>query len=81
MEKFWPSDLVKVNTKSKASLMFVVITIMLDAIGLGLVIPILPDIIRRFGTDPSFVNHYFGYFISVYALMQFLASPDRKSVV
>lgn len=75
MGKFWPSDLVKVNTKNNASLIFVVITIMLDAIGLGLVIPILPDVIRRFGTDPSFVNHYFGYFISVYALMQFLASP------
>lgn len=63
------------NTKSKASLIFIVVTIMLDAIGLGLVIPILPDVIRRFGTDASFVNHYFGYFISVYALMQFMASP------
>jgi DHA1 family tetracycline resistance protein-like MFS transporter len=61
--------------KLEASLVFVVITILLDAIGIGIVIPILPDVIRRFGHDPSFVSTYFGYFISVYALMQFLASP------
>ena len=61
--------------KSKASIVFIVITILLDAIGIGIVIPILPDVIRRFGSDPSFVSTYFGYFISVYALMQFLASP------
>lgn len=42
---------------------------------MGIIIPILPDVIRRFGTDPTFVNHYYGYFVSVYALMQFLASP------
>jgi DHA1 family tetracycline resistance protein-like MFS transporter len=61
--------------KSQASIIFIVITILLDAIGIGIIIPILPDVIRRFGTDSDFVSTYFGYFISVYALMQFLASP------
>lgn len=42
--------------------------------------PVFPEVIRRFGHDPSFVNHYFGYFISVYALMQFLASPILGSL-
>ncbi|MGZ3790093.1 MAG: TCR/Tet family MFS transporter [Bacteriovorax sp.] len=61
--------------KSEASILFIVVTILLDAIGIGIVIPILPDVIRRFGNDPSFVSTYFGLFISAYALMQFLASP------
>jgi DHA1 family tetracycline resistance protein-like MFS transporter len=61
--------------KSTGSKLFIFITILLDAIGIGIVIPIWPEVIRRFGTDASFVSSYFGYFISVYALMQFIASP------
>ncbi|WP_413582579.1 TCR/Tet family MFS transporter [Bdellovibrio sp. HCB288] len=65
---------------SSASVRFIFATIFLDALGIGVLIPVFPDVIRRFGHDPSFVNHYFGYFISVYALMQFLASPVLGSL-
>lgn len=54
---------------------FIFVTILLDAIGIGLVIPILPEVIRRFGTDEAFVSSYYGYFISIYAFMLFIASP------
>lgn len=60
---------------SQARMTFIFITILLDAIGIGLVIPILPEVIRRFGADESFVSTYFGYFISVYSFMLFIASP------
>lgn len=59
----------------KANVGFITFTVLLDAIGLGLVIPILPDVIRRFNSDATFVSDFYGYFIAVYALMQFLASP------
>src|ERR1019366_584699 len=55
-------------------------TLLLDAVGLGLPIPVLPDVLRRFGSDPAFVSQNFGYFISLYALMQFLASPVLGSL-
>ncbi len=72
---------MKLLTKNKAaSVQFIFITILLEWIGNGIVIPILPDVIRRFGHGPDFVNHYFGYFVSVYALMQFLASPVLGSL-
>lgn len=61
--------------KSQARLVFIFITIMLDMIGVGLIIPSLPDIMRRFTNDPAQVSAYFGYFIALYACMQFLASP------
>jgi len=61
--------------KGQASKLFIFITILLDAIGIGVIIPILPEVIKRFGTTESFVSTYFGYFISVYAFMQFIASP------
>lgn len=59
----------------QARLLFIFITVTLDMIGIGLVIPSLPDVLRRFISDPSEVSAYFGYFISIYAAMQFLASP------
>lgn len=58
-----------------AGIWFIFITVTLDMIGLGLVIPSLPDIMRRFVSSEASVSEYFGYFISVYALMQFIASP------
>lgn len=59
----------------KAGMLFICITVTLDMIGVGLVTPSLPEIMRRFLSNESDVSQYFGYFISVYALMQFLASP------
>ncbi len=63
-----------------ASLKFIFATIFLDALGIGLLIPVFPDVIRRFSSNPEFVNQYFGFFISIYALMQFLASPVLGSL-
>jgi DHA1 family tetracycline resistance protein-like MFS transporter len=67
-------------TKKSASVKFIFVTVFLEWLGLGIIIPILPDVIRRFGAEPEFVNHYFGYFVSVYALMQLIASPVLGSL-
>ena len=59
----------------KASVFFIFATIVLDMIGIGLIIPVLPDVMKRFVSSETELASYFGYFISVYALMQFLAAP------
>jgi DHA1 family tetracycline resistance protein-like MFS transporter len=59
----------------QASVVFICITVLLESLGIGIIIPILPDLIRRFSTDTDFVSKYLGYFMSVYALMQFVCSP------
>lgn len=59
---------------------FIFFTIFLDALGIGLLIPVLPDILRRFTADPALVTLYYGYFLSAYAAMQFLASPVLGSL-
>lgn len=70
-----------INTKArKASVWFIFVTILLDAIGIGLLIPVMPDVLRRFLQDPTLVSKYFGLFIGVYAAMQFLASPVLGSL-
>lgn len=60
---------------AKASVTFIFFTILLDAIGIGLIVPVLPDVLRRFVTDPALVSTFFGYFVGAYAVMQFVASP------
>lgn len=61
--------------KKSASISFVLATVLLDAIGIGIIIPIMPDVIRRFSSDAEFINNYYGYFVSAYSLMQLIASP------
>lgn len=63
------------NTSNKRPIYFIFATIVLDMIGIGLIIPVLPDVIRRFISDPGQVSELFGYFIAIYAVMQFIASP------
>ena len=61
--------------KQRASIAFIFVTLTLDMVGIGIVIPSLPDIMRRFLADEANVSQYFGYFISLYAAMQLVASP------
>lgn len=61
--------------KQNARMTFLFITVALDMVGIGLIVPSLPDVVRRFVSGEENVSTYYGYFISLYALMQFIASP------
>lgn len=53
-------------------MIFILITLFIDVLGLGLIIPILPELIKSFvGGDAALAGRYFGVIASVYALMQF----------
>ncbi len=54
---------------------FLLVTAFLDAIGLGLIFPIAPQLIAKFEGDAQIATYYYGIFIALYAAMQFLASP------
>lgn len=59
----------------KASISFIFFTLAVDAIGLGIILPVLPDVVRKFITHESSVDYIYGYFIATYALLQFVSSP------
>lgn len=59
----------------KNRFLFLLVTAFLDAIGIGIIFPIGPQLIGQFITDSQTATYYYGLFISLYALMQFLASP------
>jgi DHA1 family tetracycline resistance protein-like MFS transporter len=60
----------------KAALAFILITVALDMIALGIIIPVLPELILRFlGGSASRAAAWLGIFGTVFALMQFIFSP------
>jgi DHA1 family tetracycline resistance protein-like MFS transporter len=61
--------------RRQASFLFIFITAAIDMIGIGIVIPSMPHIMQRFYSDPGEISRTYGYFISTFSLMQFLASP------
>jgi DHA1 family tetracycline resistance protein-like MFS transporter len=60
----------------RAATAFVLITVLLDTLGLGLVIPVGPRLVGSFlGNDYAATSRWFGYLVTVYATMQFLFAP------
>jgi DHA1 family tetracycline resistance protein-like MFS transporter len=60
----------------KPALRFIFVTLFLDILGIGLIIPILPKLIEQFsGGNVSAASHTYGWLASLYSLMQFLCAP------
>jgi len=60
----------------RAAFIFILVTVALDFLAVGLIIPILPDLIRQFeGGDFARASVVTGYFGFAWATMQFLFSP------
>ena len=61
---------------SRYALAFVFITMLVDTIGLGIIIPVTPAIIKQLtGQNLSGAAGWGGWLMFVYALMQFLCAP------
>ena len=62
--------------KGSASILFIFITLVIDVLGIGLIVPIMPTLISSFtGGDLSSASQYSGWMMASYAIMQFLFSP------
>ena len=60
----------------KAAVVFIFITVTLDMLALGLIVPVLPKLVLDFlGGDAPNAAKMFGIFGTVFALMQFIFSP------
>lgn len=59
-----------------AALPFILVTIFVDVLGIGLLIPVLPELVTELaGGSLSAGSSYYGWFIAVYAAMQFMFAP------
>ncbi|OQW53993.1 MAG: tetracycline resistance MFS efflux pump [Proteobacteria bacterium SG_bin9] len=60
----------------QAAFVFIFITILLDMLALGLILPVLPKLIENFvGNDTANAAKIYGVFATAWAVMQFLCSP------
>ena len=59
----------------QASLRFILITVFLDVMGIGLMIPVLPHLIGTLTTSPDLQAHWFGALATTYGIMQFFCAP------
>ena len=60
----------------RAAVIFIFITLLLDTLALGLIIPVLPKLIESFvDNDTASAARIFGLFGTAWALMQFFFSP------
>lgn len=60
----------------RAAFIFIFITVLLDMLALGLIMPVLPKLIESFvGNNTADAARIFGLFATAWALMQFICSP------
>jgi DHA1 family tetracycline resistance protein-like MFS transporter len=63
-------------TTSRAALGFVLLTVFIDSLGFGIIIPSLPTVIMELtGLPVSQAADWGGYLLAVYALLQFFMAP------
>jgi DHA1 family tetracycline resistance protein-like MFS transporter len=60
----------------KAALIFIFITLLLDVIGIGIIIPVFPQLIEQLiGGNISDASRWSGWLTFAYAIMQFVCAP------
>ena len=62
-------------TRRNAAVSFIFITVMLDMLALGMIIPVLPKLIESYTGTTEKAAEIFGLFGTAWALMQFVFSP------
>ena len=72
---------VRFSQPRKAAVAFIFVTVLLDMLALGIVIPVLPKLIESFlGGDTARASEIVGLFGTVWALMQFIFSPVQGAL-
>lgn len=64
------------STKRRAAMAFILVTLVIDILGVGIIIPVLPELFKELlGGDQALAARDYGIIASVYALMQFIFAP------
>ncbi|MGB3120662.1 MAG: TCR/Tet family MFS transporter, partial [Verrucomicrobiales bacterium] len=68
-------------TSRRPALGFIFITLVLDILGIGIIVPVLPKLVEHFkGGSVEAAAHTLGFLSALYALMQFLFAPVLGSL-
>ncbi len=65
----------------QAGMVFILVTVFIDVLGIGIIIPILPELIKEFvGGSTPLASRYFGIIAATYAATQFIFAPILGSL-
>ena len=59
----------------QAGIPFILITVFLDMLGIGLVIPVLPSLVGTLTTGRELQSYWYGALLASYGITQFLGAP------
>lgn len=68
------------TARRSAAFVFIFITVVLDMLAVGIIIPVLPKLIESFTGDTPSAAHIVGLFATAWAVMQFIFSPILGSL-
>ncbi len=61
--------------RPQAGLFFILLTALIDVMGIGIIIPILPQLVEELAGSPTAGARSIGWLMALYAVMQFIFSP------
>jgi len=72
---------VPVTRVRKAALIFIFVTVLIDILAFGVIIPVLPGLVREFtGGDFSRAAYWVGVFGTLFAAIQFVCTPIQGTL-
>lgn len=67
--------------KRQAALVFIFITVLIDVLAFGVIIPVLPHLVQQFvGGDKSQAAYWVGIFSTAFAAVQFFSAPIQGAL-
>ena len=70
-----------VHGARKAALVFIFITVLIDVLAFGVIIPVLPHLVQQFvGGDTSTAAYWTGLFAFAFSLVQFFSAPIQGAL-
>src|SRR5687767_1408603 len=65
----------------RAALIFIFVTVLIDILAFGLIIPVLPHLVKEFvGGETASAAHWVGVFGLVFSLIQFVTAPIQGAL-
>jgi MFS transporter, DHA1 family, tetracycline resistance protein len=70
-----------VGARRQAALVFIFITVLIDVLAFGVIIPVLPHLVQSFvGGDQSQASYWVGAFSTAFAIVQFFSAPIQGAL-
>jgi MFS transporter, DHA1 family, tetracycline resistance protein len=63
-----------------AAMPFILITVLIDMLSIGVIVPVLPALVGKFTTDSAAQSHWVGTLFIVFSLASFLCAPTLSAL-